>query len=128
MLKQRVITAVILGLLVLSAVLWAPVWLFSLLIAGVTLYGAWEWSNFCRISHQSRLIYVAVGGGIMGVISLIGLNHLLTSVLILAGLFLVIGHCYGIALSRRITLVRLSSKVDYRYVGVNSCLGCSDGN
>lgn len=87
MLKQRVITAVILGLLVLSAVLWAPVWLFSLLIAGVTLYGAWEWSNFCRISHQSRLIYVAVGGGIMGVISLIGLNHLLTSVLILAGLF-----------------------------------------
>ena len=87
MLKQRVITALILGILVLGAVIWAPVWLFSLLVGCVTLYGAWEWSNFCRIGRQNRLVYVGVAGLIMCVIAVIGLHHLLTTIVIAAGLF-----------------------------------------
>lgn len=87
MLKQRVITAFILGVLVLGAVIWAPVWLFSLLVGCVTLYGAWEWSNFCRISRQNRFLYVGVASLIMLTITIIGLHNLLTGIAIVSGLF-----------------------------------------
>ena len=87
MLKQRVITALILGILVLCAVIWAPVWLFSLLVGCVTLYGAWEWSNFCRINLGNRLLYVGVSGLIMLTIAAIGLHNLLAGIVIAAGLF-----------------------------------------
>jgi phosphatidate cytidylyltransferase len=56
--KQRLITGLVLAPLVLAAVWFAPVWLFSLLIAFAVLYGAWEWSEFCRFGHLGRGYYV----------------------------------------------------------------------
>lgn len=90
MLKQRVITAFILGVLVLGAVIWAPVWLFSLLVGCVTLYGAWEWSNFCRITRPKRGMYVGLAGVMMLLLAAIGLPNLLGSIVIVAGLFWVL--------------------------------------
>lgn len=87
MLKQRIITALVLGVLVIGAVIWAPVWIFSILMALVTLYGAWEWSNFCRLNKQSRLMYVAVAALLMAVIAAVGLSRMLDGIMLLAGLF-----------------------------------------
>lgn len=87
MLKQRVITALFLGILVLGAVVWAPVWLFSLLMAFVTLYGAWEWSNFCRIRRPGRVLYVAIAAALMVGISAIGLDYLLKVLIVISGAF-----------------------------------------
>lgn len=47
MLKQRIITAVILAILALSAVLFLDNQSFSLLIGLVSLLAAWEWSRLC---------------------------------------------------------------------------------
>ena len=87
MLKQRVLTALLLGIVVLGMVIWAPVWLFSLFVACFTLYGAWEWSNFCRIRHEKRLVYVGVGALIISMIALLGIDLLETGILLLAGGF-----------------------------------------
>lgn len=87
MLKQRVITALVLGVLVLSAVLWAPVWLFSLLVAVATLYGAWEWSNFCRFRRQGRIAYVGLAAALMLLLAWLGSPMLLAGLMWLAGFF-----------------------------------------
>jgi phosphatidate cytidylyltransferase len=61
MLKQRVITALVLALILIGAVVWLPASGFQLFIAGICLIGAWEWSNFAGItSALSRAVYVLV--------------------------------------------------------------------
>ena len=44
MLRQRIITAVIVAPIALALVLWAPGWLFALVMALLVVMGAWEWS------------------------------------------------------------------------------------
>ena len=44
MLKQRLITALILAALVLALILLAPTWLFMISMAALLMVGAWEWS------------------------------------------------------------------------------------
>ena len=44
MLRQRIITAVIVAPIALALVLWAPGWLFALAMASLVLVGAWEWT------------------------------------------------------------------------------------
>lgn len=87
MLKQRVITAVVLSVLVLSAVIWAPVWLFSLLVALATLYGVWEWSNFCRFGLRGRVVYVAVAAALILLLEWFASGVLITQVMLVAGAF-----------------------------------------
>ncbi|GAB2581708.1 phosphatidate cytidylyltransferase [Nitrincola alkalisediminis] len=60
MLKQRLITGLILGVGILATVWWAPLWLFSLIVGAATVYGAWEWSNFCRFKPIGRIAYVVM--------------------------------------------------------------------
>lgn len=61
MLKQRVITAVILTIIFLSALLGLPAGYFSFFIGAVVLIGAWEWANLsgCGALWQ-RLLYSAI--------------------------------------------------------------------
>lgn len=61
MLKQRVITAVILTIIFLSALFGLPAGYFSFFIGAVVLIGAWEWANLsgCGALWQ-RVAYTAV--------------------------------------------------------------------
>ncbi|ANB02916.1 phosphatidate cytidylyltransferase [Ectothiorhodospira sp. BSL-9] len=68
MLKQRVMTGVILAAAVVAAVLLLPNSVFAVVMLAVTLLGAWEWSRLCGLDEtRVRAAYVgglAVLGGI----------------------------------------------------------------
>jgi len=63
MLKQRIITAIILATLVIAAILMLPNNWLAILFAMVTLVGAWEWANLLNTSNLIRkalyVIFVA---------------------------------------------------------------------
>lgn len=62
-LQQRVLTALVLGSLVVLTVLVLPTGYLALCLALVVALAAWEWSALAGIaSNRSRLIYVAVSG------------------------------------------------------------------
>lgn len=67
MLKQRVITALILSGLFLTALFYLPIPLFSAFVATAVLVGAWEWANLSGFSLVSqRIAYVvAVAAAIL---------------------------------------------------------------
>lgn len=66
MLKQRVITAVILAPLVIAGVLLAPTRGFAAGLGLVVLIGAWEWSALIPLeSTVARLAWVLLVGGVM---------------------------------------------------------------
>ena len=54
MLKQRIITALILAPLALIAILFLPVWWFEVAIAGVIGLGGYEWANMSGIKARPR--------------------------------------------------------------------------
>lgn len=59
MLKQRIITAVILGSVVITAVLLLPYEYFSLMIALIVLLGAWEWLDLIDVqSKKQRALFI----------------------------------------------------------------------
>lgn len=60
MLRQRVITALVLAPFVLLAILWFPHPVTAAVLALLVAAGAWEWSAFPGFAHHSsRLAYVA---------------------------------------------------------------------
>lgn len=60
MLKQRIITAAILGSVVITAVLMLPSDYFSLMIALIVLLGAWEWLDLIDVqSMKQRVLFIA---------------------------------------------------------------------
>lgn len=61
MLKQRIVTAVVLGLLLFAVILWAPARGALAIFALVVLVGAWEWSAFAHLpATAARWLYVVV--------------------------------------------------------------------
>lgn len=58
MLKQRIITALILAPLIIAAIFFLPFPLFVLLMAVITLLGFWEWTQF--VAPQARAVAMAV--------------------------------------------------------------------
>ena len=59
MLRHRILTALLLGPLVLWVVLWAPPPITTVVIALAILIGAWEWSQFCGLRVVlTRIRYV----------------------------------------------------------------------
>jgi len=57
-LKQRVITAIIIVMVFLSALFFSNPYSFSLMTAVVVMYAAWEWSDLAGFSHKlARLTY-----------------------------------------------------------------------
>lgn len=61
MLKQRIITALILALAVISAIFYFPINYFAMLLMAVIAIGAWEWARFMGlVSATARLGYVMV--------------------------------------------------------------------
>lgn len=61
MLKQRIITALILAPLALIAILFLPLQGFEMAIALVVALGAWEWANLTGLTTSvSKVIYAAI--------------------------------------------------------------------
>ncbi len=61
MLKQRVITALVVAPIVLALIFLAPQWLFGLAMFAMALAGAWEWAGFTgQTTHAARLTLVAL--------------------------------------------------------------------
>jgi phosphatidate cytidylyltransferase len=60
MLKQRIITALILAPLVIASVFFLPINGFSLFLIAVLTIAGWEWANLAGYSGMQRHIYAAV--------------------------------------------------------------------
>jgi phosphatidate cytidylyltransferase len=61
MLKQRVMTALMLAVPMLAILFWLPKMLTVLVFAALTLLGAWEWTSFLRLQQRaSRYAYVTL--------------------------------------------------------------------
>lgn len=58
MLKQRILTAILLAPLVLLALFFLPPTGFALFVSTVFLLGSWEWSGFCSLTTSQRGAYV----------------------------------------------------------------------
>jgi phosphatidate cytidylyltransferase len=68
MLRERVITALVLAPFLLWIVLWAPDAVTVPVIAFAILLGAWEWARFCRWTMVwQRLAYVTAIAGAMAI-------------------------------------------------------------
>ncbi|MBU2869896.1 phosphatidate cytidylyltransferase [Colwellia sp. E2M01] len=60
MLKQRIITALILAPSVIAAIFYFPINSFATLLMAIIAVGAWEWARFMGLNNTSqRLVYVA---------------------------------------------------------------------
>ncbi|MBD1583653.1 phosphatidate cytidylyltransferase [Pseudoalteromonas sp. S16_S37] len=66
MLKQRILTSVVLAPLAMLLVFYTPLALFSFIAAAIVLLGAWEWSAFMGLScAKKRGGFVALMGAIL---------------------------------------------------------------
>ena len=69
MLRQRILTALILAPLVLLTILWVPHAVTAVAFAVLVLAGAWEWSAFPGFTrHSARLAYVALVAGCLALL------------------------------------------------------------
>ena len=66
MLRQRIITALLIALPLLGILLFAPAQWIVVALAIVLLFGAWEWSGFIQPTSQLlQIAYVLIIGGLM---------------------------------------------------------------
>ncbi len=61
-LLRRVLTAALLLAVFVPAVLWAPAWLWAILMAGVVVMAAWEWAHLSHFPPLAARAYAAVLG------------------------------------------------------------------
>lgn len=76
MLKQRIITALILAPLMLGGIFLLPLYEFKLFIGLITCIGAWEWANFAGIEKQTgRIAYALVLGAVVFAVSQLPVDY-----------------------------------------------------
>lgn len=93
MIKQRLLTALVLGVIVLAGVFLLPLQGFALGCALVMLLAALEWANLCTLSGVAKWLYAAVAAGLIALIYYLVPAELDVWVLAAAGLFWLWG-CY----------------------------------
>ncbi len=72
MLKERIITALILAPLALIAILFLPIFWFEIVIAGVVAIGAYEWANLSGVSARpKKALFALAAFAICSVLSLL---------------------------------------------------------
>lgn len=87
MLRQRVITALILAPFVIFVILWVPHPITTAVLALLVAAGAWEWSAFPGFTHTStRLAYVAFIAACLGIAWYVGIESAQSSWLLHASL------------------------------------------
>ena len=65
MLRQRIITAIVLATVLLAVILYAPRLWFVVTLGIVLLIAAWEWSRLCGLTKiNQRLIYLTLWAGV----------------------------------------------------------------
>ena len=67
MLKQRIITALILAPIVIGGIFFLPPLGFSIFVALVLTVGAWEWANLAGFSTKYRYVYAVAVSLAMGI-------------------------------------------------------------
>lgn len=60
MLKQRIVTALLIGLPLIAALLWLPRAWTVVLLAAVVLLAGWEWSALAQLQRSMRVVYLAL--------------------------------------------------------------------
>ena len=71
-LRQRVLTAVVLGLGALGAIFWLPTPAFGVVTAGVVLAGGWEWSRLAGWTDAAhRWVFLLVLAAVLGAAALL---------------------------------------------------------
>ena len=71
-LRQRVLTAVVLGLGALAAIFWLPTPAFATVTAGVVLAGGWEWSRLAGWTDAAhRWVFLLVLAAVLGAAALL---------------------------------------------------------
>ena len=66
MLRTRVITAVVVLLVLLGMLFYAPATGWSLFVLAIALAGCWEWSRLCGLTRTGQSIYLLLSGGLGG--------------------------------------------------------------
>ena len=67
MLKQRIITGLILALAFLSAVIFLPTEALAVVLGGAMMVAAWEWTRLAVLNKvESLLFYLAMAAGMLG--------------------------------------------------------------
>ena len=94
MLKQRIITALILAPLVIAGIFFLPFPAFVVAIAAITLVGFWEWTQFVNTSSRIRamiLPVIALGASLVllpvDTVSLSAMSNGLHGVLLVGGIW-----------------------------------------
>jgi phosphatidate cytidylyltransferase len=64
MLKQRVITALVLVTGLLVALLWFPQWAWLALVSAICAVGAWEWGGLAALGGRIRIAF-SLGAGVL---------------------------------------------------------------
>jgi len=70
-LKQRVLTALVLAPLALLAVFLLPQNAFEGVLALIFLYAGWEWGNLCHLNTPARLGYLALQAVLLAVVAFV---------------------------------------------------------
>jgi phosphatidate cytidylyltransferase len=87
MLRQRVITALVLAPFVLLVILWVPHTITAAVLALLVAAGAWEWSAFPGFTHRSaRLAYVAFIAACLAGAWYVGVDSVESNLLLYAAL------------------------------------------
>ncbi|GAA3940343.1 phosphatidate cytidylyltransferase [Litoribacillus peritrichatus] len=78
MLKQRIITALLLAPLAIGGIFFLPYEYFALFVGAVAMIGAWEWANLAGFESQlKRVAYsVVIGLAMFGIYTAPGINVL----------------------------------------------------
>lgn len=98
-LKQRVITGVILAAVALAAVLWLPPLPLALLLGLVVLAALWEWGALADLRLVPRIAYCAVGAAAMVALAVGGgLLELVPRAAVAYGVFVVAALWWVVAL------------------------------
>ncbi|BBM00024.1 phosphatidate cytidylyltransferase [Microbulbifer sp. GL-2] len=63
MLKQRIITALVLLVLFAGVLFFLPIQWYTLVFVAVVLLGGWEWANLSNLNRALRFVFLALLGG-----------------------------------------------------------------
>ena len=74
MLRTRVITAVVILLVLVGMLFFAPASAWSLFVLAIALAGCWEWSRLCGFSRTAQSIYLLLTGVLGGAVWMVQLR------------------------------------------------------
>ncbi len=88
MLKQRIVTAIIFGAIIVWAIFKLPNYLLALVFAVITLVGTWEWASLIGLPRLGwRIVYVVFAAVLMVLTWVFAGPHQVHIILLVAGLW-----------------------------------------